>query len=688
MRKKVGLLCSVFIVILLFSVQVNAYDTSPASQKADLDYIVDCLSEMHPDTVDGFNEEQKAAVDKAYSKLNGSSSGWDFAFTVKELLTSFHDGHTNIYPKDITTDFYNIPNLWLKDGIVVTDDTDVLKKGDIITRIGGKTPDEILETLLKFEPNENKYTIMGNSGYFLMFKPYHDICGCTSKDGKETIEYIRDNEKKTAEISASPTVPSKEDNSENKWYGSKVFDNLSLAVFYLDEFKENDEFKTAITNFFKEVKSKNIKNVAIDLRGNDGGDVSAINEILKYLNIEGLPRDSGTIVRVSQKALDNSDYYNDDYSKPQVIKDFTRLKSITYYHNQKVTDGNIFKGNFYVLTSNYSFSAASLFAWLVKYSNAGLIIGEPTGNNPNHTYGNPVRLVLPNTGFTFYISTLKFTNFGTEDTVMPSIPVYISPDDVKKENDPHVQKLFELVKTKSYTWQNYALKDAVMIGSETCSSYFNKRFPINYTLIEPNTESGIPLENKEIVFLSRYRSKFTPLTNNAPDILKQMDGRTGNYLDIRDGDDGRLYICIHAQSLSKYKEIVDKMDDDFSPKYINFDIEQNSIKIVYKGKRLYPDVYPVIKEGRTLVPMRFIFEAMGLSVNWDASAQTVTGSKDGKRITIHINDKTAYVDGKASVLDAPATVIDGRTMVPVRFIAESTGAVVDWSQDTKTVNIK
>jgi len=99
------------------------------------------------------------------------------------------------------------------------------------------------------------------------------------------------------------------------------------------------------------------------------------------------------------------------------------------------------------------------------------------------------------------------------------------------------------------------------------------------------------------------------------------------------------------------------------------------------------DVQPVIVEGRTLVPLRVIFEALGLTVGWDSSTQTVTGEKKDLKVTLKIGNKTAAVNGANKTLDVPANIVDGRTLVPARFVAESTGAKVDWNETSKTVLI-
>ncbi|MGV8150067.1 MAG: stalk domain-containing protein, partial [Alkaliphilus sp.] len=99
------------------------------------------------------------------------------------------------------------------------------------------------------------------------------------------------------------------------------------------------------------------------------------------------------------------------------------------------------------------------------------------------------------------------------------------------------------------------------------------------------------------------------------------------------------------------------------------------------------DVPPTIIQGRTLVPLRAIFEALGATVSWDGETRTIIGVKDNVIINLIVDSKNAFRNGQLIVLDVPATIINGRTMVPGRFIGESLGAIVDWNQETRTVVI-
>jgi len=85
-----------------------------------------------------------------------------------------------------------------------------------------------------------------------------------------------------------------------------------------------------------------------------------------------------------------------------------------------------------------------------------------------------------------------------------------------------------------------------------------------------------------------------------------------------------------------------------------------------------------IQNGRMLVPARSFFEKVGLQLTWDEKTQTVQAFSEGTSITMQINNKDVYVNGTKIQLDVPATVRNGRTLVPIRFATEITGNTVDW----------
>lgn len=101
----------------------------------------------------------------------------------------------------------------------------------------------------------------------------------------------------------------------------------------------------------------------------------------------------------------------------------------------------------------------------------------------------------------------------------------------------------------------------------------------------------------------------------------------------------------------------------------------------------FPDVQPIMINGRVMVPVRGVFEHMAAYVTWDATNRMVTAHRGTDTIMLPVASRTATVNGRAVGLDAPAIVRGGRTMVPLRFLSETLGATVDWLPQARTVNI-
>ncbi|MCX7841752.1 MAG: phosphate ABC transporter substrate-binding protein PstS family protein [Clostridia bacterium] len=112
-----------------------------------------------------------------------------------------------------------------------------------------------------------------------------------------------------------------------------------------------------------------------------------------------------------------------------------------------------------------------------------------------------------------------------------------------------------------------------------------------------------------------------------------------------------------------------------------------SITVKVDGKTIALDVAPVIESGRTLVPIRAIAEALGADVQWDDATKTATVTTVDKEVSVTVNKSSASVNGEAKTLDVAAKIIGGRTMLPLRFVGEALGAKVDYIDATKTVTV-
>jgi uncharacterized Zn-binding protein involved in type VI secretion len=96
---------------------------------------------------------------------------------------------------------------------------------------------------------------------------------------------------------------------------------------------------------------------------------------------------------------------------------------------------------------------------------------------------------------------------------------------------------------------------------------------------------------------------------------------------------------------------------------------------------------PAIEGGRTLVPVRGVFEMLGFNVDWEAATSTAILSNDTITMRITIGNDVFTVNGTPHTLDVPAQNIGGRTMVPIRLPLESVGYNIGWDAATSTVLI-
>lgn len=115
--------------------------------------------------------------------------------------------------------------------------------------------------------------------------------------------------------------------------------------------------------------------------------------------------------------------------------------------------------------------------------------------------------------------------------------------------------------------------------------------------------------------------------------------------------------------------------------------QAQGVSVFVDGQRVGFDQPPIIRDGRTLVPLRGVFEQMGATVVWNAGSRTVSANSGSTQVSLPIGSRYAIVDGQQLTLDVPAMIVGGRTLVPLRFIAESLGADVDWNAASRTVVI-
>lgn len=116
-------------------------------------------------------------------------------------------------------------------------------------------------------------------------------------------------------------------------------------------------------------------------------------------------------------------------------------------------------------------------------------------------------------------------------------------------------------------------------------------------------------------------------------------------------------------------------------------LQVGNVNAIVNDKTVKLDAAPKIINGRTLVPIRFVAESFGATVTWDPVFKLVIITLDKNQIFLQIGTTFASVNGKKVTLDSAPIISGGYTLVPIRFISESLGADVQWEPNTKTITI-
>jgi hypothetical protein len=112
----------------------------------------------------------------------------------------------------------------------------------------------------------------------------------------------------------------------------------------------------------------------------------------------------------------------------------------------------------------------------------------------------------------------------------------------------------------------------------------------------------------------------------------------------------------------------------------------DDIRVTVNGNPVqFNAAQPEMIDGRVLVPLRGVFEQMGDYVNWSPANQAVMADGNGNHVRLRIGSVEANVNGKIVTMDVPPQIIEGSTMVPLRFLSESLGATVDWQPQNQLV---
>jgi len=399
------------------------YILNEDKMRKDLDFLVQILKEVHPATYYGFSEKQRKIINKAYEKIKTPMSVDNFYFVLNTILWSFNDAHTSLWYKLSENDkILDVPIIWLKDGLYISEDREMFKKGDKIIEISGKTPGQILMMLEQIIPSENIYFIKARAETELLKEVYLKKLNLVN-NGFVTIKIRRNWNILTFKVPlVKYTVSDKK--KDEQFVNYYIDKDSNIAVFKLDKCIYDIKYIKAVKNFFQEVSENKIDKVIVDLSKNPGGNSRVVYEFLRFIDVDDI-RTYGWIIRYSKQLSEKL-----FLTKKEGLE---RFESTLYKNNKFYKKSILFNGKTYVMISKYTSSSAIIFATTLKDNNIAKIIGEPSGNSPSH-FGSIITFRLPVTNFIFSVSTTKLLRPQKDErdkkTLFPDVVIYTTIDDI------------------------------------------------------------------------------------------------------------------------------------------------------------------------------------------------------------------------------------------------------------------
>ncbi|HOK49458.1 MAG TPA: stalk domain-containing protein [Sedimentibacter sp.] len=185
-----------------------------------------------------------------------------------------------------------------------------------------------------------------------------------------------------------------------------------------------------------------------------------------------------------------------------------------------------------------------------------------------------------------------------------------------------------------------------------------------------------------------YGNKKVDITKDVYIYPYDSNKLTVNKGTLRFKEPGNYNLLFEYQGLDKKVSITGLNAEAFN--YITDKKQENYVNVkVYDQYIDFSSVnqWPVIEEGRTMVPLRAVFEVLNCKVRWEESSKSAIVEHGTTKIIIPANSTTAYVNGKPYSLDVPAKIINDRVLIPLRFVSEAIEKTVIWDDLNKTVLI-
>ncbi|MDR2559444.1 MAG: hypothetical protein LBC86_07885 [Oscillospiraceae bacterium] len=369
---------------------------------ADIDYILKRLKSRHPACMNGIPEAvtEQSRIEK--ENLPEEVTALQLWQAASRILAVMNDAHTGIAPFYESYNYYFPPFYFrFADGALYCAKGEF--EGSAVISIGGVPVDDLYRTFKsQFWYEREEY-----ADYFFTYAAcrWQHWLAFLNADVSEQVTVVLETPhgEVSKEYSFIEWKPPEENEDDTTFLSYEIDKVHSVGIFTLTECKYNDIYRETLEKFFTEVKNEQIRTIVVDLRNNGGGNAYVASEFISYLDSDS----------------------NVGFAAIRTTRFGPVLWSDKLPETNKVND-LLFSGDVYILTSPWTFSAATIFTTMISDNGLGKIVGETSGQTLPF-YGGTLSFQTPNARLLFHISGSYIDRPDESKEHLPLTPDYPSP---------------------------------------------------------------------------------------------------------------------------------------------------------------------------------------------------------------------------------------------------------------------
>lgn len=419
--------------------------------RAAVAFVSDRVASAHVGSLQGMAPALQEGFRLLRDSIGEPVAAAKLALSINQVLARAEDAHLRL--KLTSSAAENCKQLplslaWSDRGLLVRSSAS-MPAGSRVLAIGNYSLDEIDRIAVASIPHENRYWAHSEFARLLPRADTLRSLGVLNKDDSIDISYQpRDGSSSTQRLRLGTTVA-----PPRPWIGYQLWPASSTALLWLDRCEVNDELNATLSRFVAQVRQLEIRKVAIDVRGNPGGDSGVALAILRAFG--RAPTNAFSVdVRVSSE-LNAAQPAFDPKNMFPILEKFGISNSPANARNYRLPGSLVLsmlaqrlpqavpdaapQVDLYLLIDGGTFSSAALFAILMRDNHLGMLIGEPTGNPPSFN-ASEIHLDIPHLPYFLNLSTARLirpdVGAGPAETILPDVLAPMTADALAAGSDP------------------------------------------------------------------------------------------------------------------------------------------------------------------------------------------------------------------------------------------------------------